>query len=367
MKTILLLFVLLLLSSSFVVAQSSPYPLVTLHDINYLPDSTTGWHESPLAGDTVRVQGSVIVRPLIDPITDRRTIMYIGQHAFGTAIQSADGSPWSGLVIYQPDTSFTSTKFDFCDTAKTYEFTGIVTPYLGSTELYLITDPTPIPVSLVSQQTQRPEPITLTLDSCFNADGSYTKLRKYNNMYVQIIPDADHPNIITSNLKTGTSAIAGTFNIDNGNGYKLEVYAQSKYFRTNSFFTLRPTYVPPPDGSHLSYVRGLLQAYYNYSSGDYNWDIAPMYPNDLGYFPTDVKSENYDKPTQYNLYQNFPNPFNPTSTVNYSIPKAGIVRITVYNEIGSKVATIVNEYKPAGNYSVQFNGTGISFITSIFI
>jgi hypothetical protein len=59
-------------------------------------------------------------------------------------------------------------------------------------------------------------------------------------------------------------------------------------------------------------------------------------------------------PKEFVLAQNYPNPFNPTTTINYSIPKAGQVKLTIYNTIGSKVATVVNEYKPAGNYSVKF-------------
>jgi len=66
------------------------------------------------------------------------------------------------------------------------------------------------------------------------------------------------------------------------------------------------------------------------------------------------------QPKEYVLSQNYPNPFNPTTTINYSIPKAGQVKLTVYNAIGSKVATIVNEYKPAGNYSVQFSASNLA-------
>jgi hypothetical protein len=62
----------------------------------------------------------------------------------------------------------------------------------------------------------------------------------------------------------------------------------------------------------------------------------------------------------FNLSQNYPNPFNPSTTINYSIPKAGNVKLTVYNSIGSKVATIVDEYKPAGNCSIQFNGSNLA-------
>jgi hypothetical protein len=62
----------------------------------------------------------------------------------------------------------------------------------------------------------------------------------------------------------------------------------------------------------------------------------------------------------FSLGQNYPNPFNPATTINYSLPKAGNVKLTVYNTVGSKVATIVNEYKPAGSYSVKFNGTNLA-------
>jgi hypothetical protein len=61
-------------------------------------------------------------------------------------------------------------------------------------------------------------------------------------------------------------------------------------------------------------------------------------------------------PSQFFLEQNFPNPFNPVTKINYSIAKSGNVRLSIFNAIGVNVATIINEYKPAGNYSVQVNG-----------
>jgi hypothetical protein len=62
----------------------------------------------------------------------------------------------------------------------------------------------------------------------------------------------------------------------------------------------------------------------------------------------------------FQLGQNYPNPFNPSTSINYSLAKTGNVKLTVYNSIGSKVATLVNEYKPAGNYSVEFNGSNLA-------
>jgi hypothetical protein len=82
---------------------------------------------------------------------------------------------------------------------------------------------------------------------------------------------------------------------------------------------------------------------------------------------TGITEKGNNFPGDYQLNQNYPNPFNPVTTINYSIAKEGNVNLTVYNAIGSKVATIVNGYKPAGNYSVQFNGinlvSGIYFYT----
>jgi len=75
-----------------------------------------------------------------------------------------------------------------------------------------------------------------------------------------------------------------------------------------------------------------------------------------------VTSNNEKKhiPSAYNLIQNYPNPFNPTTTINYSLAKEGNVNISVYDAIGNKVATIVDEYKPEGSYSAQFKGNKLA-------
>jgi len=78
------------------------------------------------------------------------------------------------------------------------------------------------------------------------------------------------------------------------------------------------------------------------------------------YSPATGINDNSISKIDFNLSQNFPNPFNPSTTINYSMPKSGNVRLIVYNVLGSKIATIVNEYKPAGNYSVQFNGSNLA-------
>lgn len=77
-------------------------------------------------------------------------------------------------------------------------------------------------------------------------------------------------------------------------------------------------------------------------------------------FTTDVKEIPGATPAAYALEQNFPNPFNPTTTINFSIPVEGFVTLDVYNSIGQKVATLVSETKTAGSYSVGFDASDLT-------
>jgi hypothetical protein len=70
---------------------------------------------------------------------------------------------------------------------------------------------------------------------------------------------------------------------------------------------------------------------------------------------TSINRNNVSTPAEYALRQNYPNPFNPSTTINYSVPKSGLVTIKVYDIIGLDVATLVNEEKAPGTYSVNFN------------
>ncbi|MCU7497454.1 MAG: T9SS type A sorting domain-containing protein, partial [Ignavibacteria bacterium] len=63
---------------------------------------------------------------------------------------------------------------------------------------------------------------------------------------------------------------------------------------------------------------------------------------------------------KYSLSQNYPNPFNPATSISYSIEKAGPVKILVYDLLGNKIATIVNEFQNAGTHKVSFDATGLT-------
>ena len=64
----------------------------------------------------------------------------------------------------------------------------------------------------------------------------------------------------------------------------------------------------------------------------------------------------FEKILHFELNQNYPNPFNPETTIRFQIPQSGNVSLNVYDVLGRKIATLVDEYKLAGKYEVIFNG-----------
>jgi hypothetical protein len=75
---------------------------------------------------------------------------------------------------------------------------------------------------------------------------------------------------------------------------------------------------------------------------------------------TDVEKEKSILPNNLELLQNYPNPFNPTTMISYQLSAKGYTTLKVYDEIGREVATLVNEAKEAGYYSVTFDGSKLS-------
>ena len=70
--------------------------------------------------------------------------------------------------------------------------------------------------------------------------------------------------------------------------------------------------------------------------------------------------ESKEIPSKMELLQSYPNPFNPTTTIRYNIPKAGFVRIAVYDLLGKEIKVLVQENKEPGRYEVVFDASELT-------
>lgn len=101
------------------------------------------------------------------------------------------------------------------------------------------------------------------------------------------------------------------------------------------------------------------------SSGSYNCMVTNGLAKDLTIYSRPVNiviggmtavSNNLEVPKVFELRQNFPNPFNPSTQISYDIPKEGRVVLKIYSMDGREVATLIDEFQPAGRRTVVWNG-----------
>jgi hypothetical protein len=73
--------------------------------------------------------------------------------------------------------------------------------------------------------------------------------------------------------------------------------------------------------------------------------------------PSSAGQDTDSELSSFSLSQNYLNLFNPSTIIKYQIPEVSFVKITLYDVLGNKIATLVNEEKPAGNYEVEWNAS----------
>ncbi len=126
------------------------------------------------------------------------------------------------------------------------------------------------------------------------------------------------------------------------------------------------TYLPNTDGPDSTWTLLQAQAFYNWDMVEQDRSLGvhnPQYVYSLLAVTlqkldptTDIKMIDNTVPQSYTLDQNFPNPFNPTTTIRFTLPKEGNVRIDIFDITGRLVTTLVNSNKAVGTYSVTWDG-----------
>ncbi|MDX1701425.1 MAG: T9SS type A sorting domain-containing protein, partial [Melioribacteraceae bacterium] len=90
------------------------------------------------------------------------------------------------------------------------------------------------------------------------------------------------------------------------------------------------------------------------------WDYDGLNPTESIDCPLTkriIKNEKSEIPDHYVLLNNYPNPFNPRTKIEYSISEQSPVNLKVYDVLGTEVSTLVNKEQPQGNYEVEFDGS----------
>ena len=97
--------------------------------------------------------------------------------------------------------------------------------------------------------------------------------------------------------------------------------------------------------------------------GSYHFVCIPHSPSMAGNINATISGVSISSsviPENFSLSQNFPNPFNPSTKINFNIAKSGLAKLTVFDLSGKEISTLVNESMNAGSYSVNFNAMNLS-------
>ena len=114
-----------------------------------------------------------------------------------------------------------------------------------------------------------------------------------------------------------------------------------------------PVIVGPNKDKHINPVFHITR-YTGEFPGLVDKDLTPGDPVEK--YPTGIDKPNENNASRFSLNQNFPNPFNPSTAIDYHLSAFSDVELSVFNMRGQKVRILVDDNKPAGNYSVVWDG-----------
>lgn len=162
---------------------------------------------------------------------------------------------------------------------------------------------------------------------------------------------ANIPRLMTAMMKWyrrptssgGAGKTKATTNFSAGFDYDRRIFAYYRDTLDCSYPTSSPLYTAALGG---------------YPVGDLNW--FPSRKHDWEIDPISAVEPIGDIPTTFALAQNFPNPFNPATKITFTLEKAGLTTLTVYNILGQKVATVLAKDMTAGTHEVTFDASSFS-------
>lgn len=182
--------------------------------------------------------------------------------------------------------------------------------------------------------------------------------------------------IVVSNLSVCaycSATFRTSFSISADTLYVVQTDTAGRFALCDCLFDLRTSIVGVPHGTYWVVVYRDLLRKYGYSSdvrmfvGSSKVNYAPTGSPSLiwessqsGCNSNSIVQEAGAAPGEFFLFQNFPNPFNPVTTIRYTLSRNAYVKLAVYDILGREVVTLVNNEQETGNREIRFDGSGLA-------
>ncbi|MDD8017994.1 MAG: T9SS type A sorting domain-containing protein [Bacteroidota bacterium] len=333
---------------------------ISIFDVQYTPYSngSTGYFN-----DTVTVSGIVVA--------DTTDIKDVASNRPRIFIASKSGA-WNGIPIYGTNVGV---GIDVLVRGDSINITGIARETNSRTVIEVtalnskvsgVAVPAPTVVSISGAGSVSYELSNPPVDGTPLFEQWEGVLIQINNPYL-VQRNADNPAgtaassfgeylISSSKYTTPTARYFGLRVDDNG---RNTFYADTSTWVTGTTGYNRLSFSPPrtdliPLGAKISSLVGILD--YSFSS----YKLEPRKNSDFGTITGVIQRDGELVPAKYELSQNFPNPFNPTTSIRYSLPVSGAVTMKIFNILGQEVSTVVNTVQNSGSYIVNFDATRLS-------
>ena len=271
---------------------------LTCYDVQYTEEASG---TSPYFGQTVVVEGIVTA------------VEWAGHASFW--ISDPEGGPWSGVLVFDQNEDYGYERV----LGELVEVHGLVDEYYEMTEIKELTN-----VVSISTGNALPDPYVITTGELASQEAYEGILARVNNVTVTQAEDEYYQ-------------------------WYVDDYTRAECQIDDGFFYLDS--VDPPIVVTVGNVWGHIIGIVDYSYDEYG--LNPRSPEDM-HFGVGVDDETVVASVA--VKGNYPNPFNPTTTVAFDLAHPGPVQLHVYNVRGQLVTTLVNDTLPAGNHTVSWQG-----------
>ena len=198
---------------------------------------------------------------------------------------------------------------------------------------------------------------------------TYTGTLEFYNLMSGYLPDPPYPSRNTGGefIGYGTYMLPGDPLTDSTNIDGItDTPGSRRYWLMNGPFSLNlgdtaEVVIALVGGMGENHLASITNLKYNVEGANlfFNYFVEDMTNGTLIVSPPE-RTKPELSPDNYVLKQNYPNPFNSVTTIKYELPQPAFVKLIVYDVLGREVTRLVNEEKPAGKYSVQFDAGNLS-------